>query len=71
MDNNEKILFFTNKLQELSSYKNGLTSDKLKEFEILKQEIFQSLSEKQRIRFNKISFYSEVPAPPNYDDLPF
>ena len=71
MDNDEKKLFLTNKIQELSSYKNRLTSDNLKEFEILKQEIFRNLSEKQRIRFNKISFYSVPPAPPNYDDLPF
>ena len=73
MESTLAIKLLEKKLTQLNEFKLNLGDQNKNEFELLKSEIFALLNDNQRIRFNRIEFFSEVPdyKKLNEDDLPF
>lgn len=73
MINSKKGELLLCKLNELINFKSRLTVDNLDEFNILKKETLNLLDDNQKLRFNQINFYSEIPDYSNLsnNDLPF
>lgn len=73
MENILRIKLLKKKLTQLNEFKLKLSDQNKNEFESLKAEIFSLLNDNQRIRFNRIEFYSEIKDYKilNNDDLPF
>lgn len=58
MNNSEKKNMLEKKLNDLLSYKNSLSQDNIDDFNNLKSEIVGLLDNNQKIRFNRIDFFS-------------
>lgn len=73
MDKNEKLGLLKTKFIKLNEFKLNLNDNNLNNFQKLKTEILNILSDKQKIRFNQIEFYEEVTEYNNIseEDLPF
>ncbi len=73
MNNSEKKNTIENKLNDLLGYKNSLSKDNIDDFNKLKSEILSLLDSNQKIRFNRIDFFSVNRCFSNEDDetLPF
>lgn len=59
--------------ERLSEFKNNLDAHNIEDFKNLRKEISEALNDEERVRFNKINFYT---IQENYisldsDDLPF
>ena len=65
-----KIELIKKKLSELADFKEKLNSENLNDFDRLKFEILNLLDDSQKIRFNRIDFYSETQEISS-DDIPF
>ena len=70
MNKLEKIELIKKKLSELTDFKEKLNSENLKDFNRLKSEILNLLDGNQKIRFNRIEFYSETQGFSG-DEIPF
>lgn len=73
MDKNEKLGLLKTRFIKLNEFKLNLNDNNLNNFQKLKTEILNILSDKQKIRFNQIEFYEEVTEYNNIseEDLPF
>lgn len=73
MENNDKIIQLRNKLSSLNDFSLILNDKNLSDFLSLKSEILTMLDDNQKIRFNRIEFYSAGPNYKDFDieDLPF
>jgi len=58
MNKQEKIELIKKKLSELVDFKEKINSENFKEIDRLKIEILKVLEANQKIRFNRIDFYS-------------
>jgi hypothetical protein len=58
MNNSEKKNILEKKLYDLLSYKNSLSQDNIDDFNKLKSEIVGLLDNNQKVRFNRIDFFS-------------
>lgn len=58
MNNSEKKNMLEKKLNDLLSYKNSLSQNNIDDFNNLKSEIVGLLDNNQKIRFNRIDFFS-------------
>ncbi len=69
----EKIELLNLKLSELKDFRIKLNSENISDFEKLKTEILNLLTDNQKVRFNQIDFYSETQEYSELlnDDLPF
>ena len=70
MNKLEKIELIKKRFSELTDFKEKLNSENLKDFNRLKSEILNLLDDNQKIRFNRIDFYSETQEFSS-DDIPF
>jgi hypothetical protein len=60
------------RLKNLKYFESNLSEDNIGDFESLKDEISETLSENYRIKFNKLRFYKiRADGPISHDDLPF
>lgn len=71
METNEKILLLKTKFSEFNKFKDNLNAENLEEFESLRLGILELLDENQKIRFNRINFYSQKATLVDFDDVPF
>ncbi len=73
MESEQKSIQLQKILNSLNEFRANLTYENLSEFDFLRSKALTLLEENQRLRFNRIEFYSEVPDYRNLsaDDLPF
>lgn len=73
MNNSEKKNTIENKLNDLLGYSDSLSKDNIDDFNKLKSEILSLLDSNQKIRFNRIDFFSVKKCFSSEDDetLPF
>lgn len=73
MNKNEKIELLRLRLSELRYFESNLSNDNINDFRKLRISISELLDDNEKLRFNKIVFYTEAGVLFDFenDDLPF